>query len=495
MALYAPIIDTRVPGFSTAGPITIRFTHNRAVDQNSISHMRVLIKPYNSVQAANACEGQINWTEQTVTIEKQVLNEAKIALILGQYYHIQIAYCDNEGNIGPYSALGVGRCAASMDTSITVDNAGYRRTYTATYSYNSLLSNEPVAYYRFKFIERATNTLLEDSGWLTALNDLSYSPKADITTPTNITCSIITINGYEQTSPALYVKAKLTITDNDAVVCKQDLQGIENGYITIDFSGSEDPLQGDLKRCIEGQNNWETIGYVDTNENSKYYDFTIAQGQSYQYALYLIRGSTDVYGEKQLLNNGQSITAEFEHMFLADEERQLRIAFNPQVSSFKENVLESKQNTIGGKYPYFFRNGQVAYKELALSGLISYHLDVDHFFVDPLNNLNIVENRVVTHASQDEKITPNPFQLTNNNFYQEREFKLEVLKWLNNGKPKYLRSPAEGNYVVRLTGVSLAPNATVGRMLHTFSATACEIADTWNDICNQPLCQGVVIND
>jgi hypothetical protein len=34
-------------------------------------------------------------------------------------------------------------------------------------------------------------------------------------------------------------------------------------------------------------------------------------------------------------------------MFLFDGERQLNLKFNPQVSSFKSNILETKVDTIG----------------------------------------------------------------------------------------------------------------------------------------------------
>jgi hypothetical protein len=60
--------------------------------------------------------------------------------------------------------------------------------------------------------------------------------------------------------------------------------------------------------------------------------------------------------------------------------------------------------------------------------------------------------------------------LDNNNIFSERKFKLEVLDWLNNGKPKLFRSPQEGNYIVRLMNISLSPQDTIGRMLHTFNA-------------------------
>jgi len=59
-------------------------------------------------------------------------------------------------------------------------------------------------------------------------------------------------------------------------------------------------------------------------------------------------------------------------MFLYDGDVQLKIRFNPQVNTFKTDILETKTDTIGSKYPYVFRNGMVYYKEFPISGLISY---------------------------------------------------------------------------------------------------------------------------
>jgi hypothetical protein len=68
-------------------------------------------------------------------------------------------------------------------------------------------------------------------------------------------------------------------------------------------------------------------------------------------------------------------------MFLSDGERQLRIRFNPKISSFKTTLLETKMDTIGGKYPFFFRNGNVGYKEFPISGLISMLMDESEEFI------------------------------------------------------------------------------------------------------------------
>jgi hypothetical protein len=56
------------------------------------------------------------------------------------------------------------------------------------------------------------------------------------------------------------------------------------------------------------------------------------------------------------------------------------------------------------------------------------------------------------------------------NIFLEREFKLAVLDWLNDGKPKLFKSPYEGNYIVRLMNNELKPVEELGRMLHTFTS-------------------------
>jgi len=56
------------------------------------------------------------------------------------------------------------------------------------------------------------------------------------------------------------------------------------------------------------------------------------------------------------------------------------------------------------------------------------------------------------------------------NILLEREFKLAVLDWLNDGKPKLFKSPYEGNYIVRLMNNELKPVEELGRMLHTFTS-------------------------
>ena len=177
----------------------------------------------------------------------------------------------------------------------------------------------------------------------------------------------------------------------------------------------------------------------------------------------------------------ETITMDFEDMFLFDGSRQLKIRFNPKVSSFKSTVLESKMDTLGGKYPFVFRNGNVEYKEFPVSGLLSLISDPNEYFLKGIQTEKLIYR---SEANGDEIIEPGDTHVTMDNLRREREFKLEALSWLTNGKPKLFRSPSEGNFIVRIMNVSMQPLDVVGRMLHSFSGTAYEIAECTFDNLN-----------
>lgn len=201
----------------------------------------------------------------------------------------------------------------------------------------------------------------------------------------------------------------------------------ENGYIQIQGTGA-------LKR--DGEN------IATLEENSIYKDYTIESGKTYTYSI----------GEA-----GLRASLDFEHMFLSDSERQLKIKYNPKVSSFKDIILEQKIETIGSQYPFIFRNNKIKYKEISISGLISHQMDEEDLFS---SNLQSYEEDASTTAD---------------NYYKERKFREEVYNWLTNGKPKLFRSPQEGNYIIQLMNVSLTPMDQLGRLLYSFSATGYEI--------------------
>jgi hypothetical protein len=57
------------------------------------------------------------------------------------------------------------------------------------------------------------------------------------------------------------------------------------------------------------------------------------------------------------------------------------------VSSIKTVIQEAKLDTLGGRYPFFFRNGNLAYKEIPISGLLETGMDEENtFFLNKLED-------------------------------------------------------------------------------------------------------------
>lgn len=229
-----------------------------------------------------------------------------------------------------------------------------------------------------------------------------------------------------------------------------------------------------------------------------YVDYTVKQGVKYIYGIV----QYNLFGIYSSRIESKPVSVDFEDIFLYDGERVLKIKFNPKISSFKTTILEQKTNTIGNKYPFIFRNGNVAYKEFPISGLISYQMDDELLFYDYEINEYFRECTENSNRSNSEdfffemaQILENPCDLIENNIHKERDFKTEVLDWLNNGKPKLFKSGPEGNFIVRIMNVSLSPIDTLGRMLHSFSGQCAEIAEfNYNNLLRYGFIKADVVN-
>lgn len=221
-----------------------------------------------------------------------------------------------------------------------------------------------------------------------------------------------------------------------------------------------------LKETRPGEFEELTSIVLPADQDYVYEDYMVHQGYEYNY--YLVPS-----GEG--LSSGAIKTparAQWDGIILSDAHGKiLTIQYNPQVSSFKTTILEQKQETLGNKYPFFVRNGDCYYKEIPLSGLISYEADPSNKFqATGMSQHNASTIRTRTQMYQGN-------WNDTDEFYLERNYKRQVEEWLNNGEPKLLRTAAEGSFIVRLMNVSLSPMQQLGRKLHTFSATAYEIAD------------------
>ena len=506
--LYPPLIEGSISAFHGT-VLTVPFTMNRVVSKNAIDGIAIKIKTIQSgLYILDTKASLDDITFDTICTANFKLDNKNL-LKEGQYYKIQIAYINTDGITGYFSSVATVKYTSEPTVSIANLNLDAQNIHQYEYvgNYSSADRTEKVYSYSFnlyddqlKLVETTgekLHSIDNDSIILNEPQDSSTGESTDgsiIESPVNYTIEsqdsytldrdlepnkkyyieyiITTTNGLVQSSGKYTIIQRNYLEPEHKIIPKPSLN-FENGYVTINLLGETNSDDNQQEKLIGGYfkllrsdntnnfNSWQEITKFALNytQPSRWHwkDFTVQSGVIYKYAIV----QYNTYGITSNKIISQPIQADFEHAYLYDGQRQLKIKFNPKVNNFKNTVLEKKIDTIGGQYPFTFRNGNVKYKEFAISGLLSCQSDEEFLFIDSstLNHENYQVN------------------LINENINAERNFKLTALEWLNNGKPKLFRSATEGNYIVRLMNVSLTPNDTLGRMLHTFNATAYEIAE------------------
>lgn len=501
--LYPPVLNGKLPAFYVKpgedAVIKVPFTMNTIVGDAEVKGFSLIIKSVTNNRLLGTYTnligndkqfeytGSLDFIINKLTWWKQDDNgvyTSQVPYRVGAFYKVQIAYIDINGVTGHYSNAAVIKLTdkptvyleQSKEDAIII-NTG---TYVGVYEYPAADPLEKIYSYRFDIIDSSGNIYLTSGDLLhNTAEDTNPRQVRDVYTfheslPQSgifkVKYTATTINGLEEPGDSQQIIENSTI-DPEAKVKIVAESNFENGYVKLDLIGELDEYKKEpavigsftLTRACNSDNytRWETVykfvmnGELPSQWNWK--DFTVEQGYSYKYAL-------QQYNDYGVVSNkieSNIVNVDFENCYLYDGTRQLKIKFNPKITSFKTTILEQKLDTLGGKHPHFFRNGKVAYKEFPISGLVSHESDDEELFL----------------SAEEIFKTEDSYGLTEKNITSERIFKLKVLEWLQNGEAKLFRSPSEGNYIVRLLNIQLQPNDTLGRMLHTFSATAYEISD------------------
>ena len=497
--LYPPAIAGTLPAFYD-NVISIPFEMNRAVSRGEVYGFSLKIKTVQTSSFIGTVEVTINDKIFKENIVNFTINNIANKLNVGQYYKVQMAYTDNTGLVGHYSSVGVIKYTSKPQVSIeglnTDINNGHRYQYVGIYSQEGEAGDATEKLYSYAYelfdnnyqiIMKSDDIIynsIEDDLPNRATFSFKINRELDQDKKYYLRVKTITSNKMEIYSSYYPLTQRHTINSDAKMHLEVDvISALEDGGIKINLvgevnaeTGIEEFVVGSfrLMRSDEKTNftEWEDICefnlYDQQPTQTLYIDYTVEQGVNYKYAIVQ-------YNQYNLISNrieSESVYSDFEHMYLYDGERQLAIKYNPKVASFKEAVMEQKTNTIGSKYPFIFKNGNVGSKEFSISGLIS--LQMDENFLFTTGNKNTITNDYRS-STKNKKLTSYFENYNAYNIQGERDFKLEVLNWLNNGEPKLFRSSTEGNYIVRLINTSLSPNDQLARRLHTFSSTACEI--------------------
>lgn len=494
--LYPPVIGGTIPAYY-GNTIKVPFQMNRLVGRDEFNGFKMMIK--------NVSSGNLITTLSSNTYDIDngyiIFNVDNKNLIPKMYYKAQIAY-SNKNDIGFYSNISTIKFTLKPIVDVVCEKKDETLGYSCEGIYKQEDVSEKILSYKFDIYDDNLE-LFESSGECT-----HYSLADEISTETvennkkkvfyksvdryTIKKTLLPEKIYEvhytaTTVNGLVVSATSKIftiatVHSDTVLRPRAIYNKEEGYVKIvlDLPAAGYTSAGNyvLKRK-SSKNNYETseliYSFITKGEplnRWSWNDYTVENGYDY---IYLIQQYNDnnVYSQEE--TTGDPLRVNFEHMFLYDGEKQLKIKFDPKISSFKKTVLETKVDTIGSQYPFFFRNEKVSYKEFPISGLISYHSDNEKIFMDweTQESKDFYEQTEKSNPSRKFKY----YNQADNDIIQEHQFKMAVLEWLSNGKPKVFKSPTEGSYIIRLMNVSLTPNDTLGRMIHSFQATAYEVAE------------------
>ena len=406
------------------------------------------------------------------------------------------------------------------------------------------ISNEPVDKYRFRIYKNQSTdetNLFLDTGWLqhnvtqdnvsldknwlqeNQIKDLIGKTPAVLSTDKyrfkqalseneqyTLIYSVITKNGYEGSSNPSYfevIPSRLNQLTGMSLEVYDHTNALTNEegcmVLAIDF---KDNISGNfiIIRTDEYSNYtyWEDLCYftVIGTKNIVYKtDYTIESGIKYKYAI--VKENSAGYRSIPLMKkDAPARWVDFQYNYILGTKGHIKLMYDNTIQSFKKNVLQNKQDTLGGKYPTITKNGYAYYSEFQVEGLISIeqeitdYIDADGFKFKTGDYIVGADKICFSAYSKDnyfhradgsdevgEVFTyqvnnlENVNNLTDDYYFVERKYREIIIDFLNDGEYKLYKSPTEGNILVVLTEVSLTPKEELGRLVYSFSAIAVEV--------------------
>ena len=518
--LYPPIVDTYAPAFlvdsgTNKDICRIYFTLSQFNTMEDIANIQVTVRSQytnlsvldkskypSEIMITNIKEDTTKTSDDRYYIE---LNKTDIQggkFEINQYYKVQMRFTHKDAPAAPSNQALDAWLAANINlfsewstvclirgistpqlavSGFTIEGgeiswANYNPIIYGTLSFKNAEETEKLKSYQIKLYDK-NNNLLTDSGiQYTNTNNFSYGLNYNFVAGTayKFTIECTTMNLY---SAIATYEFKTAIEESEILDFTFIADADEdNGRIvlTIRKSNITDGFTGELVlRRASNKTNftiWEdlkTYKYKGaTAIKETFNDMTIESGVWYKY--YLQKRSNGVAASTKYIRT--PIMVIFDDMFLTTKDRQLKIKFNPTVSSFKRTIQESRTDTLGSQFPFIRRNGHANYAQFPIGGLISFQIDESELFTS-LEELFGEHLYLYTDYNDDHRITEA------NNIVYEKLFKDKVIEFLYSEQPKLFRSATEGNFIVKVMDASFSPNATLGRRIVSFTATAYEVAE------------------
>ena len=366
---------------------------------------------------------------------------------------------------------------------------------------------EKESIYTYRTLVMKNSEIIEDSGFIypepTKERELNYTFKTNVIGEGfSAQLYVATKNGYiiKNTYP-INIKAD-SGTDLGAEiysVTPDEENGLMQIIVNITAESGISNNKIILKRAssLNDFNTWDDLLIYDPNEETLaknthfvFNDLSIQSGIWYKYA---------IQGEDKTSKTRTAIVydtteniAVFEHMFLVAEGQQLKIKYNPTVSTYKRNIQESQTTTLGAQFPFIRRNGNMDYYQLSISGMISAISDEDEIKViyqngketniENISRGRLFGSKAFIYGGEHQAELYGNYNLSENigkynDIIYEKMFRDKVIDFLYKDNVKLFKSTPEGNRLVKIMNVNLTPEAGLGRYIYSFSCDAIEIAE------------------
>lgn len=525
--LYPPIVNTYMPAFPVTsagtGEARIYFSYSPYTDQGEVASVWIsIVNPHTNLSVLDKTKHKtelIRIKKSDIKTDTSKTGDDKYYIVFshtdladrkwqqGFTYKAQLRFCTsadvtntvtsvtdaiNAGYFSEWSSISLLQPIEKPTISILNFPDGLRPSWGEEYIFSTLdnmftgnitipeQNNDTVYSYRY-LIHTEQGELFYDSGDL-----YPETPGTKVSITHNI--HKVFEDGVRYTLTVSYTTQKyysdliiynFLILDTAAASLQAAITAmpeIDMGRVKIHVISDSKKYTGNLTiRRTSSKSNftiWEDIHHINLDGydflNEVWYDYSIESGVWYKYCVQ----RRNLKGARGLsVITPDPVMVLFHDMFLVGEnEQQLKIKFNPQITSYAHTLMENSVQTIGSKYPFIKRNGQVHYKQFNISGLISLHMDEEHLFISK-NELYDNETELYSIFNNVNKIGEY------NDIIAEKRFRDQVETFLYDGKVKLFKSNTEGNMFVRLMNITLNPETALGRMLYSFSATAYEIDD------------------
>lgn len=514
--LYPPIIDSSAPAFA-GDTCTLTFqlskysTEEKPIVQTQVAILKkntglsVVNKDENEdgrfgssgILIINAAPYQDSEDENLWHIDIKN-NDIRGGWEIGSLYKIQlrlstVQYTDtsigqtqwlvlNANNFSEWSTFCVVKVTDTPHIEVGISDIVKDSTLDLYASYNNNDITELL--YSYQIILLKDNEIYEQSDYLYSNTYFSNSlmhylfKKQLINGNYKLKIAFTTINFYSD----IYEKNFTVEVDEEkkldiVAITNEDMKPLEedDGRIKLKLYSESDLELSGVVLCLcrtDASSDfqvWTDIKEVvcngKVNDLSPIYDNTIESGVWYRY------GVQAIYGRKRSVMNylPTETIRDFEYSFLIGKGgRQLRLPYNISISDYSYNIVETKVDTIGSKYPIIIRNGNTKYRTFPLAGVITFNMDENKLFISDKELYGVSDDIVNKYNSR---------LLGMNDQKREHNFREAVIDFLQDGKPKLFKSASEGNIIIRLMNVKVQPQQNLNRLICNFSATAYEIAD------------------